>query len=439
MRVLIVTPEYPPDSGGGIGSYYAALVPALERRGCEVVVLQGSAFKQGNSRRGNATPNFNILDAARFTRWMNRFNHFAMFPMLSRHLAAAFALHEQGQELGVFDVVEATDWAFTFLPWVLEGRAHLLVQLHGSCGQISGQERSVASDAEGILSALIERTSLGLAPFLSSYSRANCEFWKALLERDVEYIEPPVRLEEMAIAPSEAECNWLTFGRIQDWKGPDIACEAWKLLGDDAPLLLWYGRDTMHRQSGESKSQHLAQQYPEIWGKQIQVKGTVPAAEARLLMGRAKAILVASTWDVFNLTASEGMLAGKPVVVSREAGASELIQDETNGFIFDSGDAASLAQTIRRIESLPPAKLCEIGAAGRITALERLSPDRIAEAKLELYAAIPAAGTKRTGEWLHRWLLTSHDRRSLDFLNSMPLRDLLEYVMRRATNKLGIK
>ena len=39
VRVLIVTPEYPPHAGGGILKYYRALAPALARQGCQVTVL----------------------------------------------------------------------------------------------------------------------------------------------------------------------------------------------------------------------------------------------------------------------------------------------------------------------------------------------------------------------------------------------------------------
>jgi hypothetical protein len=47
MKVLLVTPEYPPDFGGGIGAFYRDLVPALRKQGCDISVLKGSAFLHG--------------------------------------------------------------------------------------------------------------------------------------------------------------------------------------------------------------------------------------------------------------------------------------------------------------------------------------------------------------------------------------------------------
>src|SRR5438309_5796811 len=181
MRVLIVTPEYPPDSGGGIGSFYSELVPGLEANGCEVSVLRGSAFL--HDRGLHSKDKVSVLEQSRFKRWLDRFNHLAMFPTLRRHLAAAFALHEQIEAGAGYDVVEVTDWGFLFLPWLSQSHPRVLIQLHGSCGQISQQEPVAGHEAEGLFGALLEKISFASAPTLSSYSRMNVENWERLLNR----------------------------------------------------------------------------------------------------------------------------------------------------------------------------------------------------------------------------------------------------------------
>ena len=52
MKLLIVTPEYPPDHGGGISTYYRDLVPALSAEGCEVTILKGSAYTKATNPMG---------------------------------------------------------------------------------------------------------------------------------------------------------------------------------------------------------------------------------------------------------------------------------------------------------------------------------------------------------------------------------------------------
>ena len=60
-------------------------------------------------------------------------------------------------------------------------------------------------------------------------------------------------------------------------------------------------------------------------------------------MNAAKAVLVPSTWDVFNLVAAEAMAMGRVVVISDCAGAADLVQHGVSGFVFPKGDAAALA------------------------------------------------------------------------------------------------
>jgi len=438
MRILIVTPEYPPDYAGGIGSYYAALVPALEAVGCEVTVLHGSAFRQAQDPPDIADSRRILLERSYLDKWIGQFSHLAMFPMLSRHLAAAFALHEQAQSHGTFDVVEATDWGFGFLPWVVDDRVRLLIQLHGSCGQISAKEPAVGHEAEGMVEALIEQTSFAMAPCVSSHGPTTADYWQRRLGRRVDYLAPPVQAMRNQAAQPSSESYWLTLGRIQEWKGPDVACAAWEALDSAVPSLHWHGRDTTDA-SGRSKSMALARSFPEVWGSRVLPRGTATRVEAAALIRNAKAVLVPSTWDVFNLAAAEAMLAGKPVVVSDGAGASELIDDGVNGFVFESGNAQALADTVRRVEAMPAAELRDIGVAARTTATEKLDPLRIARGKMLLYESVRLPTASLSAEWLREWLLSPTRGGALDFLESMPLRPLAEYVLRRSARKVGLR
>src|SRR2546423_753039 len=110
MKVLLVTPEYSPDFGGGIATFYGELLPAMRRQGCEVQVLKGSAFVHGAEPYECEDVVVCTLQSARYYKWVKRLAHFAVFPELRRHLGAAFALHEQAAEGEGFDAVEVTDW-----------------------------------------------------------------------------------------------------------------------------------------------------------------------------------------------------------------------------------------------------------------------------------------------------------------------------------------
>ena len=90
----------------------------------------------------------------------------------------------------------------------------------------------------------------------------------------------------------------------------------------------------------------------------------------------ADVLLLPTPYDAFGMVVLEAMCAGLPVIVSRNAGASELIDDGRNGFI------------LRREEDLPAlmhrAAQSGVGPAARATALEH-TWDRVAAETLDVY------------------------------------------------------
>ena len=51
--------------------------------------------------------------------------------------------------------------------------------------------------------------------------------------------------------------------------------------------------------------------------------------------------------DGFGLVVSQALASGRPVIVSRMAGASELVRDGENGFLVDSGSVSQLKDRLR--------------------------------------------------------------------------------------------
>jgi len=434
MKILLITPEYPPDFGGGIGAFYRTLVPALQKLGEKVSVLKGSAFFHGGDTYEHDGVSVRTLETARYQRWLEEFVHFAMFPELRRHLAAAFALHEQAGEGEGFDAVEVTDWGLLFLPWVIQSKAKVLVQLHGSTGQIARHEPADGRTAEGLFASLLERAALAAALCLCTHSHANACWWQKVLHRPVDYLPPPLELKPAEFDRVRGD-KWLSVGRIQHWKGPQVACAAWQLLGESAPRLEWIGRDTRQPAIGDSMDISLRKQFPGTWGAGIQPIGQISPEEVHRRIRTAKAVLVPSTWDVFNLVAAEAMALGRVVVLSDAAGAVDLIQHGVNGFVFPNGDAAALAELVRQVENLTDEERGTIGQNAAATVRERLDPERIAAAKLNLYDSPPESEAMQVS-WLRECLLPETGKNPLTFLGALPLKDLTSYILRRGVAKL---
>jgi glycosyltransferase involved in cell wall biosynthesis len=434
VKILFVIPEYPPDFGGGIVTYYRHLIPALRETGCDITVLKGSAFVHGNESYEHDGVRVSLLETARYFKWRDHFNHFAMFPELRCHLAASFALHEQAGAGEGFDAVEVTDWGMLFLPWVIAAKTRVLVQLHGSVGQISCHEPVTGREAEAALSMLLEQSGLREGnTHCSTYSQNNALWWEKSLKRAVFYVPPPLPVQAVN-GRSVTGDTWLTVGRIQHWKGPQVACAAWTILGQAAPQLEWVGRDTIHGLTGETTSAWLQTHFSQIWGRRIAPVGQMSPDDVKNRMRAAKALLVPSTWDVFNLGAVEAMALGTVVVASTGAGAVDLIEHGVNGFTFSNGDADVLAQLVRTIEQMDDGALRAIGGAAAATVRETLNPMGIAEQKRSLYQELPAS-CQAQSSWLEDCLSPSPDRAPLKFLDHLPLKDLSRYVVQRSARK----
>lgn len=95
--------------------------------------------------------------------------------------------------------------------------------------------------------------------------------------------------------------------------------------------------------------------------------GGVSDAELDVAITRARAVVLPSALEGFGLAAVEGWLYGKPALVSRGAGVSELVKDGENGYSFDPGDDLLLARAmlaLSRDEDLARS----LGAEGRLAA-----------------------------------------------------------------------
>jgi glycosyltransferase involved in cell wall biosynthesis len=86
-----------------------------------------------------------------------------------------------------------------------------------------------------------------------------------------------------------------------------------------------------------------------------------------------------------------GMVLGKPVVVSDVPGAREHVVDGETGLLVPPGDAAALAEALRWV--LDPANadaVARMGARAREAVLTEAAPDRYVERLLDVVDGLPA-------------------------------------------------
>lgn len=441
MRILFVLPEYPPHHGGGLLAYYRQLAPVLAKRGHEMIVRVAAPFDDAYPDYEEAGVQVRFLTAKAMAASAERFNRYRVTPHLRRFLGAAWAAYEAESQGDGFDIVETTDWGLLFAPWAVAStpRPPLCVTLHGSSGQIDTWDKVAGQVLQGTLLRLIEQAGLRSVGDLHTYGSANEAFWEELTSRQVRY-HPPAWAGPR---PSGQKADGPPFvaGRIQSWKGPDTLCEACRLLRGKGPTrILWAGRSVAYR-GFASYEEKLRREFADVWGSVVVPLGQRTAADTAAYQTRAAFVIVPSKWDVFNFTCAEAMAKEKVVVCSTGAGASDLIDDGVNGFLFRAEDPESLAGAIERVWALTESDKAEIGERARETVLQRLDPGNVAAFKESTYSDLvrDSAGAARpVSPWFAEAVVPgwpSADR-DLDVLDVFPFRPLLSATMRRALRRI---
>jgi glycosyltransferase involved in cell wall biosynthesis len=443
MRLLYVLPEYVTNAGGGIITFYRNFLPQLAAQGHEIRVIVGSGVTAVHAPAPVVIDGVSVemLDQALLDQHHARFARYAALPVLRRFLAGAWAMWEQAGRGEGYDLVEVADWGLLFLPWVVEQEPPAVVQLHGSTGQIDLHDPVRGEEVQGNLIRMIERAAVAQATCAQAYSQTNANFWQCQTGRTVDRIRPAWQpLIAPDVSPQKTP-RGLVVGRVQRWKGPEVLCQALRLLGAKAPPIDWMGRDTSYESRNIKTSDYLRQNWPDIWGRILVQQYQQPFEQTARLQAAAAFMVVPSLWDTFNFTCVEAMGAGTSVICSTGAGASELIEDGVNGFVFENGSAESLAAAIDRLLSLNETARGELAAAGRQTVLRELEPVEVCRERLAAYETIVRSGAGTTlpsGDWLRLACEPGKAvaRESLDFLDHLPLKSLVDYSARRAIQKL---
>jgi glycosyltransferase involved in cell wall biosynthesis len=439
MNILLVVPEYAPLIGGGIATYYGALAPALVKQGHRVRVIAGSAFSPRLESYQQAGLTVEFLDPTEVLANLRQFDRYRLMPELQRHLAAAWTAWERARGGAGFDVIETTDWGLLFAPWVLETTSPpVLVQLHGSIGQIDFRDPSQGREAEGTCVRLLESGLLHYADGLQTLASANAREWGHQLGREVDCVLPPWQSAQAHAEATGPMDSGVVVGRLQYWKGAIVLCEALRLLGVDAPTIRWIGRSVALGSTGQDMAAHLKQTYPDVWGRTLLWVGPRSPLETTRLQASASFVLVPSVWDVFNFTCVEAMAASRVVLCSRGAGAADLIEDGVDGLLFSPDDSDELAAALRKLQTLGPAIRCSIGDAARAKVEHLTAPDQTARYRVKQYAALAQHRTFAHGAsvWLRAAVAPRQPApQPLGALDQLPLRELVAYTTRRILHR----
>ncbi len=379
MRVLHLSPEYPPQKVYGLGRFVHDLSRAQALRGDRVTVVTNSLGGEDDGV---------VRDGVRICRI--EYPPPPKPPLTETQVlqfnvsVIARALSATARE-GRWDVVNAHDWYLLPAAYLL--RKHfdipLCLTVHDT---IVGKSAGELADAQKFI-ANVEMWGCRTAERVvccSGFMRDEVlDRYGAAAERvsvipcgvdertfESRFAEHLAAFREVIANPDEKII--LYVGRLDPEKGVDLLLDAIPSVIRREPrakfVILGTGRLEEHVR-GLARSERT--------GEHVVYLGYVGRAPLTLLYRCAEIQVVPSTYEPFGIVALEGMLNGLGMVVSDTTGLAEIVEHEVDGLQFTTGSAQHLAEAVLRLLS-DRTLLRDLAQAGRGKARDLYSWRRIA-------------------------------------------------------------
>lgn len=347
MRILHVSWEYPPVIYGGLGRAVYSLSQEQARQGHDVTVLtHGPPAVPSHDeidgvsviRVQSPTPEL-PKDPSALVEWVTALND-------AMAAAAPRVVHSVAP-----DVVHAHDWVVTRAANMLriEARTPLVTTIHATeAGRHQGW-------IHGTVSTTIHQREFELANLSQRVITCSQRMRDSVItlfdtKADaVDVIPNGIDLTDWSVAEEDSEVarqRWAPTGRLAvfvgrlEWeKGVQTLIDAMPLLDSPDVHLVIAG-------TGSYETALVEQARDLIEAEKITITGWLPHADLRALQACSDVIIVPSRYEPFGLVALEGGALDVPVVVADTGGLREVVDDGRAGFLFESGNAPSLARAI---------------------------------------------------------------------------------------------
>jgi len=427
MRIALVSHEYPPFHGGGIGTYAKVMSDALVRAGHEVHVVT-NRFSYGSTDPRHAKHVHqegglwvHRIDAMTdaFTAKPSRNDRRDIAAQLCSYWGPYLYYAERvAEELAricreyAIDVAEFPECAAEGYGVIRRRRLGLAfadlpitVTLHSPIEDIYRYNLYSRYDAGFQRRSAMEEYSARWADTLSSPSRLLASIMTERLGLDPDTVPCTIlpypmdfeSVPRVAAGPERADGRetLLFVGRLEQRKGVKLLIDAAVGLMASRPGLEveLAGGDCPAGEAPVKMTELLRSRIPPHLQPRVRFLGPVPRERLFARYAGATACVFPAPWDNFPLTCVEAMASGACVIGSDYSGMAEMIEHERSGLLFRGGDVAALSETIARVLD-DPALAARVRAAAptRIRAMcdpEKAVRDRIAhyEHTIERHAA----------------------------------------------------
>jgi glycosyltransferase involved in cell wall biosynthesis len=344
MKVLQVTPEFPPPLIGGGGYHVYNLTRELVRRGIDVTVFTCSIEKPFFLQKTKVETQLGNVRVHRIPTFYVPKTVYPMTPKLAPMLLKENpdVIHAHGYQFFTSDVA-ATMSKIKKKP--------LILTLHGF-------PRGFAKLTHKAYFHLIGKKTLTAAKKLIAVSNAVAREFKAIgvQKEQISIIPNGIDLEKFKHMPDgknfkkrvnikENGRMVLSIGRIEEVKGfHHLIMALAKIREKTAPIKLVIAGPEFNY--GQQLRKLVAETKME---DRVIFYGAIDGREKLEALAATDVAIISSIYEGFSIFLLEAMAAGKPVIATKTGVAQEIIKHGKNGFLINPGNVEELSETIIEI------------------------------------------------------------------------------------------
>ena len=376
MKIAFLTSEYPHTKTGfaaGIGTSIMNLSKGLLKEGHEVsIVIYGQNQDEKFVDNGITFHKIKNVKVKGFSRLLTQ----KKIQNLLNNLVVN----------GEVDIVETVDWTGISSNIIL--KCPLVIKLHGSDTYFCHLDKRPVK----YINKIREKKALQKADFYLSVSQYTANVTKELfhLKNNFTVIANGIDIDNFSISekdnPTKKE-TILYFGTLIRKKGllelPLIFNEVFK-SNNEAKLIL-IGKDASDIISGNTSTWQMMQ---ELFTKEsiqnVSYLGSVPYHEINRHINEATVCVYPTFAEALPVSWIEAMAMKKAIVASNIGWATEVIDDEKNGYLVHPKDHMVFAQKIVELLSNPILRE-QFGMEARKKVIEKFSIEVIAKKSLAFY------------------------------------------------------
>lgn len=401
MNICFVSYEFPPQFGGGIGTYVGTITKNLAEEGNNVHVV---TFNPGNladyemihdvhiHRVGMADHQVSFISSVH-SDYLSTLLYWSHYSEKVYHLLKKLSLSHS------FDVIEFCDYRgegyFSMLGKRMKGEfadSALVVRMHTPLFVLN-KFNGVQQDPGMQQLENFENYSIMLSDYIVSPSRVLASYTKEDLkvEKDIAIIPHPIDVESIDFSEYTESNTLLYVGRLEKRKGVVDLVEAmvqfFEQHGGDLTVKL-IGGDTDSGPGRTSMKDHLLSLIPSALKKRFVFVDRLPREEVLKEYSKAKAAIFPSLFENFPNVCLEAMSSGVPVIIGDHSGMADMIVDKVSGLSFRSGDIEDLINKVNELISMSHAERAQMGKAARIRVEEEFSKKAINQKHIDYYTSI---------------------------------------------------